>query len=473
MFTELTPVRKLMLLNAIAGPKAVEYTASGNPVVFETNIAKPLRRLSLSLLPRQSGTGDPSPSNIRPLLPWGEVGTWTTGGNLIDDSKRYLNAAATSYFFGATSSDYEIPLKAGTYTISVEFDDNYGLYYKEENSAAVAIWSAGKDTREKTFTIEGGVYRFYAYNMATSGGIDPEKVHKIMLNVGSTALPYVPYTPITPHPVNLGKNLLPNKTVVYGNNLVIGNDENSANIPLTAGTYTFSVYSSKAVALIYRKSGGDLINIKSSGGNTGLRKASFTLTEDAVCEFMVYISGGVQPTDVSWFQLESGNVDAPVYQPYIPPVYGCELVFTSEGIQVWGTYAIKTFNGSERWAKAADAWNTDDTGFCIQYSEIKNSDNVPIPMCNLLKIVTNFSLNHGEIANVIASSYNLRLRTVSSYSLEDFKAFLAENPLTIAYKLSTPVLLATLTPQQVSAIVGVNTVWSDADGVDVTYLKKG
>ena len=52
MFAELTPVRKLMLLNAIAGPKAVEYTASGNPVVFTTDLSKPLSRLSLSLLPR-------------------------------------------------------------------------------------------------------------------------------------------------------------------------------------------------------------------------------------------------------------------------------------------------------------------------------------------------------------------------------------------------------------------------------------
>ena len=43
----------------------------------------------------------------------------------------------------------------------------------------------------------------------------------------------------------------------------------------------------------------------------------------------------------------------------------------------------------------------------------------------------------------------------------------------IAYKLATPVLLATLTPQQVNALVGVNTVWSDADGIELTFLKKG
>ena len=40
-----SPTRKLMLLGAMAGGKAVEYTATGNPLTFLTDLAKPLKAL--------------------------------------------------------------------------------------------------------------------------------------------------------------------------------------------------------------------------------------------------------------------------------------------------------------------------------------------------------------------------------------------------------------------------------------------
>ena len=40
---EFTPVRKLLALKAFAGGVPLtEYTVTGNPVTFETNVAKPL-----------------------------------------------------------------------------------------------------------------------------------------------------------------------------------------------------------------------------------------------------------------------------------------------------------------------------------------------------------------------------------------------------------------------------------------------
>ena len=58
-------------------------------------------------------------------------------------------------------------------------------------------------------------------------------------------------------------------------------------------------------------------------------------------------------------------------------------------------------------------------------------------------------------------------------TLEDFNAYLAENPLTIAYILATPQEI-TLTPEQITDLKGENTIWSDADGsMTAVYLKKG
>ena len=58
-------------------------------------------------------------------------------------------------------------------------------------------------------------------------------------------------------------------------------------------------------------------------------------------------------------------------------------------------------------------------------------------------------------------------------SVDDFKTSVTGE--TLAYGLATPVLLATLTPQQINAINGqTNTIWSDGNGdCSVTFLKKG
>ena len=60
----------LLFLAGASGVKGVEDTATGNPVTFLTDLAKPLKSLKANFLPIQSGTGDPSPTNIRPITGW-------------------------------------------------------------------------------------------------------------------------------------------------------------------------------------------------------------------------------------------------------------------------------------------------------------------------------------------------------------------------------------------------------------------
>ena len=82
-----TPLQKLLMLSALSsGGSVVEDTATGNPVTFETDLAKPLKSLVASFLPIQSGTGDPSTDNIRPITGWDAVNAWCAGKNLLDPS---------------------------------------------------------------------------------------------------------------------------------------------------------------------------------------------------------------------------------------------------------------------------------------------------------------------------------------------------------------------------------------------------
>lgn len=67
LYPEWTALRRLMFVKAASGETLVEQTATGNPVTFETNVSKPLKSLTIPWTPTQSGTGDPSPDNVRPI----------------------------------------------------------------------------------------------------------------------------------------------------------------------------------------------------------------------------------------------------------------------------------------------------------------------------------------------------------------------------------------------------------------------
>ena len=64
---------------------AITSNASGEIVTIADGADNlPVKNLSVSLLPVQSGSGDPSPSNIRPISGWTGVDIYATGKNLID-----------------------------------------------------------------------------------------------------------------------------------------------------------------------------------------------------------------------------------------------------------------------------------------------------------------------------------------------------------------------------------------------------
>ena len=62
-------LRELLFLKAMKGGGGgyVKATATGNPLTFNTDVAKPLKSLLIPWTPTQSGSGDPSPENVRPI----------------------------------------------------------------------------------------------------------------------------------------------------------------------------------------------------------------------------------------------------------------------------------------------------------------------------------------------------------------------------------------------------------------------
>ena len=204
-----TPLRRLLLLSALmGGASLVEDTATGNPVTFETDVAKPLVSLEIPFTPKQSGTGDPSPQNIRPILPWDGLKVFGGGKNLLECEigatksnngvdyvvlpNHGINCKGETVTYSSYGIDSKkIQLKAGTYAFSVSGATNVKTVFVKNGAYWFEI--SGSGSSAKTITADSEVY---CYFMVTSGNEVDETVF-VQLEVGSTASSYEEYKPIT------------------------------------------------------------------------------------------------------------------------------------------------------------------------------------------------------------------------------------------------------------------------------------
>ena len=61
-------LKQLLRYKAATGSQQLEeFSITGNPVTFSTNVQKALTGLRASFTPTQTGTGDPAPDNVRPI----------------------------------------------------------------------------------------------------------------------------------------------------------------------------------------------------------------------------------------------------------------------------------------------------------------------------------------------------------------------------------------------------------------------
>ena len=91
-------LKKLMFMKtAVGGGAAVEQTATGNPLTFLTDLSKPLKSLLIPFTPIQSGTGDPSPSNIRSILPWNGLTVWHGGADTSEYTETDISFPSPVY----------------------------------------------------------------------------------------------------------------------------------------------------------------------------------------------------------------------------------------------------------------------------------------------------------------------------------------------------------------------------------------
>lgn len=81
-------------------------SASGGIATFSTDMAAPLKSCVVTVEPVQSGSGDPSPDNVRPISGWTGCNVYVRGINLWDGSWENGNISDSTGNNSGTSSSY-------------------------------------------------------------------------------------------------------------------------------------------------------------------------------------------------------------------------------------------------------------------------------------------------------------------------------------------------------------------------------
>ena len=123
----------------------------------------PVEDLTVEINPVQSGSGDPSPSNVRPITGWTAMNVYRTGKNLINfpdcasTSVTNINTAYNLPYWGKLNDYY--PFKANTrYTFSCQYSTAgyWGLRVVYTDGTNAYLWLHNKTTDSASATTASG-----------------------------------------------------------------------------------------------------------------------------------------------------------------------------------------------------------------------------------------------------------------------------------------------------------------------------
>ena len=264
---------------------AIIKTASGSIASFDDGGENlPLKSLLVNIEPKQSGSGDPSPSNVRPISGYSEVKTTRCGKNLIDDQtaviySRYIQVVGTNEAYWREANDSAtmvLPCKPNAvYTLSInagspifarmcwaDFDPT-----TITSGTSPRVYGAISVQPYTNITITTGATAKYLI-MQTGKSLLTTRQAKVQIELGSTVTAYEPYNGTT-YTTSLGQT-------VYGGTLDVVSGVLTIDKALVdLGSLSWSRYSS-ASTYTYRARISDM-NATTTERNSGLISSAYTL----------------------------------------------------------------------------------------------------------------------------------------------------------------------------------------------------
>lgn len=202
-------------LGALKNSKAaaITDTASGAIANFPDGAKDiPVTSLVANIEPKQSGSGDPAPDNIRPISGWTGCNVTRMGKNLCEPTEATYKDESGSWFNGTDIASVKNALNTlpvGKYAISFKFDvlttvsgaTSWGILIHNTASGYIDGRQNGQHNADetlsfsKTFSVtESNKGKFDHVYMYSGGGSHADVYwYDFQLELGSTATTYEPY----------------------------------------------------------------------------------------------------------------------------------------------------------------------------------------------------------------------------------------------------------------------------------------
>lgn len=423
----------------------------------------PLKDLKVNLAINQPGTGDPSPSNVRPIYPVTEAEVSRTGKNLFNFSavtltaSKYVNALTgelTSWGAsrGATSL-YRI--KGGaTYTLSgtalMVGATNSGIAWYDKSQNYVGGLVIPQGATSATFTLPDNA-EYIRFNINTG-----YTTMDVQIELGSTATTYEPYAG-QQYLVNIGINQWDEEWELgryddsgekYDSTTIIRCKNRIPVLPNTA----YYMHSASSYKLIQYDKAGTFISATGKSANS-------SFTTSANCYYIAFNLSAEYGTTY----LNDISVNFPArfteYRPYTGhTVYGGELDVTT-GV-LTARYASVDMGSVD--------WGMNNTGGFV----FSGFPNIKVGLSDLFSsqythMTTGWSWSNFDSYpdKVIARTENgtaVYVKDLSYTNKTDFKA--AMNGVQLVYELATPISIQ-LTPTEVDTLRGDNVIWADCGDI--------
>ena len=197
MGISLTESRRRILLNT---PHIA--TASGDVATFSTDMAAPLKRCVVTIVPTQAGSGDPSPSNVRTLTGRAKITLHRNGKNFYKSATDTAKTGGATYLrpLGTSNTGKYLWLNAGSYRVTfINPGDKtptglVGIYRSINGASAARIGENSYFTttvsRTSTHTAKNTYFNFYLYGSTIQSG----QTYYFQVERGTTYTGYEAYS---------------------------------------------------------------------------------------------------------------------------------------------------------------------------------------------------------------------------------------------------------------------------------------
>ena len=479
----------------------------GNPVTFSGSEA-PLVRCDVDLKPQQDLHGYSKPwvgGAGKNKCNYNDSSTFNVYNGNVSITDYVISLVATGDDAYIGTYNYSDPTNAfalsqcvagETYKLILSdnrFNKNYVTFF-DSNNAIVSAQKVNLDS----FTAPSGASKMsfrIGYEDTVSGTTYSFTVMVVKATeTDSTFAPYSNICPISGYSsvgVNVvGKNLFDKDATPYqsgkyiASTSVVGSEPTytsgeSYNVyavkvePLTTYTYGLIKANSPCAALVDKNGIITSGVIWNDGGNYGIYHTVTTGANDAYLLLSVAISGSYKCDDILQVEKNSTHTD---YEPYAGRTYTISLGDTYYSGQI---DAVKGVLVADK-AKYVYDGSNDEPWYAS--SMFIGSMYIPSNDMTFKKLQSPFITNQAEYIerdgaysfgkcknDSNASSYSFSVWLINTASVSDFRTYLAQNPLECLFELSTPIEIP-LTPTEIFALQGINTMWTNADSLDVEYI---